>query len=413
MNGSISRAIPGLLLRSYTFRVPLCHRDPNRGPEITLFAREMVDVEKDSSDLPVLCYLNGGPGFQNMRPASRKQAWFDTVLKTHRVILIDQRGTGKSSAITPAVLQSLGSAQAQADYVQHFRQTDIVSDCEVVRRRLFGDDRKWTLYGQSFGGWISLSYLSFAPEGLHSLLLTGGLAPIGKSIEEVYTSTFKTCLTKNNRYYRMYPEDIAIARKVADYLAANVVCLPDGNRLTVGLFQTFGFKFISHHAHAFPSLHYILEDAFDTTGTLTPAFIKALYTHVPFDANPMYALVHELIYADGNGATNWAASRVQKQSDDFNYTPDQSERLNFTTEMVFPWMFDTIAQLQPYKECAQLLSQKTDWQPLYDAQVLADNTVPIAAAVYYEDVAVDRELSLNTAQYVGNTKVCVVMCCVM
>ena len=49
--------------------------------------------------------------------------------------------------------------------------------------------------------------------------------------------------------------------------------------------------------------------------------------------------------------------------------------MNFTGEMVFPWMFDDFAALQPYQEAAELLAAKQDWPVLYNQQVLAANKV--------------------------------------
>jgi hypothetical protein len=57
--------------------------------------------------------------------------------------------------------------------------------------------------------------------------------------------------------------------------------------------------------------------------------------------------------------------------------------------MVFPWMFTGVfKQLQPLAETADLLAAKQDWGPLYDLAVLANNTVPVAAATYYDDMCV-------------------------
>lgn len=54
--------------------------------------------------------------------------------------------------------------------------------------------------------------------------------------------------------------------------------------------------------------------------------------------------------------------------------------------MVFPWMFDDFVELQPVKEAAQILAEKSDWPHLYDLDVLQKNKAPIAAACYYDDM---------------------------
>jgi hypothetical protein len=67
----------------------------------------------------------------------------------------------------------------------------IVRDCEVIRKVLLGgkekaEDRKWTIMGQSFGGFCALTYLSFFSEGLKEVFLAGGLAPLVDSPDPVY-----------------------------------------------------------------------------------------------------------------------------------------------------------------------------------------------------------------------------------
>ena len=62
-------------------------------------------------------------------------------------------------------------------------------------------------------------------------------------------------------------------------------------------------------------------------------------------------------------------------------------------EMVFPWMFEEFAALQPVKEAAEILAKKADWPKLYDLETLESNSVPVAGATYYEDMYVDFELA--------------------
>lgn len=57
----------------------------------------------------------------------------------------------------------------------------------------------------------------------------------------------------------------------------------------------------------------MLDSALDMYGPvpeLTPHFLKSFDACVPFDTNPLYALLHEGCYSSG-GATKWAAQRVQ------------------------------------------------------------------------------------------------------
>jgi hypothetical protein len=72
--------------------------------------------------------------------------------------------------------------------------------------------------------------------------------------------------------------------------------------------------------------------------------------------------------------------------------------------MIFPWMFDEIAALRPLKEVANILAEKADWPPLYNKQLLNANKVPVAAAVYYEDLYVDFSLAQATAAQISGIR---------
>ena len=69
----------------------------------------------------------------------------------------------------------------------------LVKDCEAIRQLLLGhksspEDRKWTILGQSFGGFCAITYLSFHQEGIKEVFLTGGLAPLVDQPDPVYES---------------------------------------------------------------------------------------------------------------------------------------------------------------------------------------------------------------------------------
>ena len=72
--------------------------------------------------------------------------------------------------------------------------------------------------------------------------------------------------------------------------------------------------------------------------------------------------------------------------------------------MIYPWMFDEIASLRPFAPAAHALAAREDLPELYDPVVLAANEVPVDAAVYFDDMYVDTDLSLETAAAVGNVR---------
>jgi pimeloyl-ACP methyl ester carboxylesterase len=390
----ISFRQPGTVLTDRVFGVPLDHARPE-GEQIEVFAREVVASDQADADLPWLLFLQGGPGSAAPRPEGR--LWLDRALADYRVLLLDQRGTGRSCPANRQTLARLGSAQAQADYLTHFRADSIVLDAELIRRELIGDE-PWSVLGQSYGGFCTVTYLSFAPHGIREAFLTGGLPGLTATADEVYRQTYRTVLARNAAHYERYPSDVSRAQRVAAYLADHDVRLPDGAPLSVQAFQTAGQ--VLGQSGGSHRLHYLLEDAF-TDDELSDAFLYEVMHQRSFAANPLYALLHEACYAQGS-ATRWAAQRVRAEFGAFDPVPAAAGTapLMFTGEMIYPWMIDDDPVLRPLREAAGILAERDDWPPLYDPTRLAANEVPTAAAVYYHDMYVDRELSMRTAQAV-------------
>ncbi|AKN74304.1 alpha/beta hydrolase [Streptomyces sp. PBH53] len=394
---SLSYRQPGVVLTDHHFTVPLDHADPG-GETIELYAREAVASDKTGQDLPWLVYLQGGPGFGANRFVGR-QAWLDRALKEYRVLLLDQRGTGRSTPATRQTLPLRGGPAAQADYLTRFRADSIVRDCEAIRPRLTGG-APWTVLGQSFGGFCTVSYLSLAPEGVHTALVTGGLPSLHAHADDVYRAAYPRIERKVTAHYARYPQDVERARRIADHLLTHDVVLPNGYRFTVEAFQSLGLMLgASDGSHR---LHHLLEDAFVRTPAgleLADAFQEQVQALLSYAAHPLYALVHETIYGQDARPTAWAAERVRAEFPQF----DAAKALAgdgpvlFTGETVHPWMFDADPALRPLRETAELLAARTDWGPLYDPARLAANEVPAAAAVYHDDMYVDTAHSLETA----------------
>jgi pimeloyl-ACP methyl ester carboxylesterase len=385
----------GTVLTDHLFAVPLDHGRPD-GEQIEVFAREVVAADLADTDLPWLLFLQGGPGFGAQRPQGQ-DSWLGRALTEYRVLLLDQRGTGRSTPATRKTLARLGSAQAQADYLTRFRADSIVLDAELIRRELTGG-APWSVLGQSFGGFCAVAYLSFAPDGLREVFITGGLPGLSVTADDVYRRTYRTVAAKNAAHYERYPGDVAQAALVAQHLAGHDVRLPNGAPLSVQAFQSLGLMLgMSTGGN---ELHYLLEDPF-AADDLSDAFLYAAAARLSFAGGPLYALLQEPSYAQGF-ATRWAAQRIRAEFGEFDPAlvldadPGVAPLL-FTGEMIYPWMIDADPVLRPLREAAELLAERDDWPPLYDPSRLAANEVPVAAAVYYHDMYVDREFSMRTA----------------
>jgi len=384
---------PGTVLTDHTFLVPLDHARPE-GEQIEVFAREIVAASKAdramadrAADLPWLVFLQGGPGMAAGRMVGR-ESWLDRALDDYRVLLLDQRGTGRSSRISARSVARLGSARAQAEYLALFRADAIVLDAELIRRELAGG-QPWSVLGQSFGGFCTVTYLSFAPQGMREALITGGLPGLDAHPDDVYRITYPIVAARNAAH-------LDRARDIARYLTKHDVRLPGGMRLTVEAFQSIGGMLGS--STGTHELHYLLENPWDGDGGLADAFLGQIEPRIGFAGAPLYAVLHEACYAQG-AATRWSAQRIRAEFGEFDPAAavDGDAPLLFTGEMIYPWMVDDDPTLQPLREAAELLAEKDDWPPLCDPTRLGANEVPAAAAVYYHDMYVPRELSMPTA----------------
>ena len=161
-------------IRDHLVDVPLNWNNSEDGRTIEIFAREVVDPMRDADPLPKLLFLQGGPGGKSPRPGDGP-VWLKEALKTHRVILLDQRGTGRSSRIEASRMNEFAPPGKLAETLCLYRADSIVRDAEHLRRTRFGGT-KWETLGQSYGGFITMTYLSLAPEGLSGLLRHRGPA---------------------------------------------------------------------------------------------------------------------------------------------------------------------------------------------------------------------------------------------
>jgi hypothetical protein len=401
-------------------------------------------------------YLQGGPGFGSPAPVvglafSQDSSWGAKALgKYKRVVLMDQRGTGKSTPITKQTLQTrfpdlfllddgseamesssdypkFQEALAKAtDYMAQFRADNIVKDAEAIKEALMvtGEPgapepgpRPWgCALGQSFGGFCMMSYLSLIEHPPRICLLTGGIAPMLTPAYDAYSMLWERVRERSLRYYEMYPGDIPVVKIIVSQLLAKPERLPSGGILTARRFLQLGMG-LGGSPSSFASLHNSLSSAFIQSDEpeFSKAFLKSFDSNQPFDDYPIYYFLHESIYADGlsNSPTNWAAHRAYEDkiqtSSEFDYRLTSSLNSEdrptlFFGEMVFPWMSED------YVECggvgctalANALASKDDWEPLYDGshmrKVLGEERSRAAAACYYDDMYVEFNCAMKVCQ---------------
>lgn len=383
--------LPGLTLTDVTLDAPLDGTDPSAGT-IEVFAR--VVTADGGEGRPYLVFLQGGPGSEAPRPSlPGSPPWLERALLDYQVVMLDQRGTGRSTPVSSQVVRSergvhgevagalAGTGPAeQATYLIHFRADEIVNDCELVRESLGA--QRWTVLGQSFGGFTALHYLSTHASSLDGALITGGLSAVGHPVDDIYAATWQIMIGKSEAYYRRFPSD----RDRVDFLsarcAAGEISLPNGDLVSAERFRTIGHRLgASGGAEA---LHYLFE-----LDHRSSAFSHDLAALLPFGGrNPIYSVLHESSYADGI-ATRWSAERTMPDRIREDVTLLGGEHLHRS-------LFHEDTELAPFADAADLLAEH-EWSQLYFPERLAEADVPIAASVYAGDVYVPLDLSLETA----------------
>lgn len=382
--------LPGLTLTSITLDAPLDHADPS-ARTIEVFAR--VVTADGGEGLPYLVFLQGGPGHEAGRPTPTNPPWLARALKDFQVVLLDQRGTGRSTPISSHVVNTDGpiraevaaplaglSAAEQAGYLTHFRADEIVNDCELFRE--FLGAKQWTVLGQSFGGFTTLHYLSTHAASLAGAIITGGLSAVRRPIDDIYAATWQIMSDKSETYYRRFPGDRDRVRELSGLCVQGDITLPNGDVVSPARFRTIGNNLGVQGGPE--QLHYLLELDHQSSG-----FAHDLAHALPFAGrNPLYAVLHESSYADGV-ATRWSAERTMPDRVRDDVTLLGGEHLHRS-------VFAEDTELTPFAEVAYLLAEH-EWNQLYFPDKLAQADLPVAASVYYADAFVPREFSMETA----------------
>ena len=191
-----------IIITDHTFLVPLDYENED-GKEISIFARAIERKETVNKNLSYLVFFQGGPGYESPRPIT-DSGWIKRASEEYKVLLLDQRGTGLSTPVSGDSFKAMNDSDL-AHYLTFFRADNIVRDAEEIRKNLI-QDKKWSVLGQSFGGFCATNYLSFYPNSLEKVFITGGLPPLSAHPDDIYRSTYKRVIQKNKIFYDIFPQ---------------------------------------------------------------------------------------------------------------------------------------------------------------------------------------------------------------
>ena len=150
------------------------------GERITVFAREVA--EPDGRDRPFLVFP-GRPGLRGAAADAPPVApgLADRALKEFRVLMLDQRGTGRSTPVGRRPGLAPRSRPAPDALPRRL---------DRARRRVDAARRSASSAGacsaRASAASASMTYLSLAPDGLREAFITGGLPPLGRPVDDVY-----------------------------------------------------------------------------------------------------------------------------------------------------------------------------------------------------------------------------------
>jgi pimeloyl-ACP methyl ester carboxylesterase len=172
-------------------------RAANTGKQITLNLAIIPAVSRNPEPDP-LFFLTGGPGQAATESYPLLSSAFERIHQKRDIILVDQRGTGKSNPLTCTGIENIDfdatDKQELANRLKEclsqldanpalYTTTNAMQDLDQVRDTL--GYQQINIYGVSYGTRAALTYLSMYPEHVRSVILDGVVPqdePLGLSV---------------------------------------------------------------------------------------------------------------------------------------------------------------------------------------------------------------------------------------
>lgn len=190
-----------------TLAVAENRNNPSRMIDLNLAIVRTKSTEKKPD--PVIM-LSGGPGQAAVETYVQLHSAFKKVLKDRDVVLVDQRGTGKSNKIAcnfdesfytedeSIAFAALQKCVSELDADTRFYTTpESMKDLEEVRKAL--NIEKWNLVGISYGTRKALTYMKMFPDSIRSVVLDG-VVPQQEPLAQNHEKNLVEALQKQFKY---------------------------------------------------------------------------------------------------------------------------------------------------------------------------------------------------------------------
>lgn len=197
-----------------------------------------------NSELPRVMFFNGGPGSDSHGNHSRIEKSLADQGLDHKVsmVFMDQRGTGCSSPFPE------GNFDEVVERAIHYGSEGIVFDAEQIRIKLLGENKKWRIYGQSYGAFVLHRYAALYPKSIERAIAHAGVItpdPMERLVNRLYSQ-----LRVKEMYLQTYPEDRAKFQILKKALSDQEFCLKEetyqeeycGFQILIGLNSYLGFN---------------------------------------------------------------------------------------------------------------------------------------------------------------------------
>jgi len=209
------------------------------GAQISINFAILPAIDNSDNNTPLM-FLAGGPGQAAVELAAGLRIAFNEIRKTRDIILVDQRGTGKSHALeckeisvdqnVYQIIPEDFSEQEITDCIAEFtgdlsqyNSENAIRDFDAVREAL--GHQQINIYGGSYGTRAGLVYMRMFPESLRSVVLDS-VGPIevpiglfGQSSAQSFNLLLEHCQQEeacNNAYPNLADEFEQLMARLGD-----------------------------------------------------------------------------------------------------------------------------------------------------------------------------------------------------